>query len=117
VPAQASDRDRAEWSAVVEAAITVASSCRSLEEFEAKIAEQSASHRHAPQNAVVLSTVHSAKGLEWEAVFVVGMEEGVLPHANNDDLEEERRVTYVAITRTKRLLGLVRCVAGDTYQT
>jgi ATP-dependent DNA helicase UvrD/PcrA len=102
---------------VVEAAITVASSCRSLEEFEAKIAEQSASHRHAPQNAVVLSTVHSAKGLEWEAVFVVGMEEGVLPHANNDDLEEERRVTYVAITRTKRLLGLVRCVAGDTYQT
>jgi ATP-dependent DNA helicase UvrD/PcrA len=106
MPAQASDRDRAEWTAVVEAAIAVASSCRSLEEFEAKIAEQSASHRHAPQNAVVLSTVHSAKGLEWETVFVVGMEEGVLPHANNDDLEEERRVAYVAITRTKRILGL-----------
>jgi ATP-dependent DNA helicase UvrD/PcrA len=72
MPSQASDRDRAEWTAVVEAVIAVASSCRSLEEFEAKIAEQSASHRHAPQNAVVLSTIHSAKGLEWEAVFVVG---------------------------------------------
>jgi DNA helicase-2/ATP-dependent DNA helicase PcrA len=106
MPGQASDRDRAEWTAVVEAVITVASSCRSLEELEAKIAEQSASLRHAPPNAVVLSTIHSAKGLEWEVVFVVGMEEGVLPHANNDDLEEERRVAYVAITRSKELLGL-----------
>jgi DNA helicase-2/ATP-dependent DNA helicase PcrA len=106
MPSQASDRDRAEWTAVVEVVIAVAASCRSLEELEARIAEQSASHRDAPQNAVILSTIHSAKGLEWEAVFVVGMEEGVLPHANNDDLEEERRVAYVAITRTKRLLGL-----------
>jgi ATP-dependent DNA helicase UvrD/PcrA len=106
MPSQASDRDRAEWTAVVEVVIAVAASCRSLEELEAKISEQSASHRHAPEKAVVLSTVHSAKGLEWEVVFVVGMEEGILPHANNDDLEEERRVAYVAITRTKRLLGL-----------
>ena len=70
------------------------------------IAEQSAALRSAPENAVVLSTIHSAKGLEWEAVFLVGMEEGVLPHASNDDLEEERRVAYVAVTRAKRLLGL-----------
>jgi UvrD-like helicase C-terminal domain len=55
-------------------------------------------------DAVVLSTIHSAKGLEWEAVFLVGMEQGVMPHINNDDLVEERRVAYVGITRAKRLI-------------
>lgn len=106
VPARASDRDRAEWIGVVEAVIALASSCRSLDGFVAKIAEQSASLRQAPENAVVLSTIHSAKGLEWEAVFLVGMEQGVLPHVNNDDLEEERRVAYVGVTRAKRLIGV-----------
>jgi DNA helicase II / ATP-dependent DNA helicase PcrA len=77
-----------------------------LDGFVAKIAEQSASLRQAPENAVVLSTIHSAKGLEWEAVFLVGMEQGVLPHLNNDDLEEERRVAYVGVTRAKRLIRL-----------
>jgi DNA helicase-2/ATP-dependent DNA helicase PcrA len=106
VPSRASERDRAEWITVVEAAIALASSCRSLDGLVAKIAEQSASLRQAPENAVVLSTIHSAKGLEWEAVFLVGMEQGVLPHVNNDDLEEERRVAYVGVTRAKRLIGL-----------
>lgn len=106
VPSRASERDRAEWVAVVEAVVGLASTCRSLDELVAKIAEQSASLRQAPGNAVVLSTIHSAKGLEWEAVFLIGMEQGVLPHINNDDLEEERRVAYVGITRAKRLLGL-----------
>jgi DNA helicase-2/ATP-dependent DNA helicase PcrA len=106
VPAKASERDRAEWTSVVEAVVSVASSCRSLAELEARIAEQSATLRQAPANAVVLSTIHSAKGLEWDAVFIAGMEDGVLPHANNDDLEEERRVAYVGITRARRLLGL-----------
>ena len=106
VPSRASDRDRAEWTGVVEAVAALAMSCRSLQELEAKIAEQSAALRNAPENAVVLSTIHSAKGLEWDAVFMVGVEEGVLPHANNDDLEEERRVAYVGVTRAKRLLGI-----------
>jgi DNA helicase-2/ATP-dependent DNA helicase PcrA len=106
LPAKASDRDRAEWTSVVDAVIALASSCGSLAELEAKIAEQSAALRKPPENAVVLSTIHSAKGLEWEAVFMVGMEQGVLPHANNDDVEEERRVAYVGVTRAKTLLGL-----------
>jgi DNA helicase-2/ATP-dependent DNA helicase PcrA len=72
----------------------------------ARIATQSGAQRKPPENAVVLSTIHSAKGLEWEAVFLVGMEQGVLPHANNDDLEEERRVAYVGVTRAKRLISL-----------
>jgi DNA helicase II / ATP-dependent DNA helicase PcrA len=106
VPAQASERNRAEWTSVVEAVVAMASACGSLQELEAKIAEQSAALREPVENAVVLSTIHSAKGLEWETVFVTGLEQGVLPHANNDDLEEERRVAYVAVTRAKRLLGL-----------
>src|SRR5215471_6332562 len=105
VPSRAPDRERAEWTAIVDAVITLASSCRSLDELVAKIAEQSASLRQAPENAVVLSTIHSAKGLEWEAVFLIGMEQGVLPHINNEDLEEERRVAYVGVTRAKRLVG------------
>jgi DNA helicase II / ATP-dependent DNA helicase PcrA len=106
VPGKTSDRDRAEWRSVVETVVTVALSCRSLEELEQKISEQSAALRNPPNNAVVLSTIHSAKGLEWEAVLMVGMEDGVLPHVNNEDLEEERRVAYVGITRAKRILGL-----------
>jgi ATP-dependent exoDNAse (exonuclease V) beta subunit len=106
VPSRAADRERAEWVAVVEAVIALALACRSLDELLAKIAEQSALLRKAPENAVVLSTIHSAKGLEWEAVFLIGMEQGVLPHINNDDLEEERRVAYVGVTRAKRLLGM-----------
>jgi DNA helicase-2/ATP-dependent DNA helicase PcrA len=113
VPARASERERAEWIGIVDAVLALASSCRSLDELVAKIAEQSASLRQAPQNAVVLSTIHSAKGLEWEAVFLIGMEQGVLPHINNDDLEEERRVAYVAVTRAKRLIGLT--FAGTRY--
>jgi DNA helicase II / ATP-dependent DNA helicase PcrA len=106
VPAQASDRERAEWRGVVDTVVTVALSCTSLEELEGRISEQSTALRDPPENAVVLSTIHSAKGLEWEAVLVVGVEDGVLPHVNNDDIEEERRVAYVGITRAKRILGL-----------
>ena len=51
------------------------------------------------EHAVVLSTIHSAKGLEWDAVFLAGMEDGVLLHANADDIEEERRIAYVGATR------------------
>ena len=56
-------------------------------------------------------TVHSVKGLEFNHVFVVGMEEGIFPHMNSlmesSELEEERRLCYVAITRAKDNLHLV----------
>lgn len=62
-------------------------------------------------NRISLMTVHSVKGLEFNHVFVVGMEEGVFPHMNslmeNSELEEERRLCYVAITRAKDDLHLV----------
>ena len=106
VPGQSPDREKSEWRAVVEAVVALALACSSLEELEAKIAEQSRSLRNPPEHAVVLSTIHSAKGLEWDTVFLVGMEDGVLPHANSEDIEEERRVAYVGVTRARTRLGL-----------
>lgn len=62
-------------------------------------------------NVVTLMTIHSAKGLEFDNVFVAGMEEGVFPHSrcqtSDDELEEERRLCYVAITRARKKLWLV----------
>lgn len=113
LPKQAANRERAEWVSLVEAVIVLAQGCKSLEELETKIAEQSRSLRNPPEHAVVLSTIHSAKGLEWDAVFLAAMEDGVLPHVNSDNIEEERRVAYVGITRAKRLLGLT--YAAERY--
>ncbi|MDM8514918.1 UvrD-helicase domain-containing protein [Desulfobacterales bacterium HSG16] len=62
------------------------------------------------QNKVVLSTIHAAKGLEYEAVFVAGCEENLFPHWRSTqspaDLEEERRLMYVSITRSEKYLYL-----------
>jgi DNA helicase-2/ATP-dependent DNA helicase PcrA len=64
----------------------------------------------AGQDAIQLMTVHSAKGLEFTAVFITGLEEGLFPHENSvneaNGLEEERRLMYVAITRAKERLYL-----------
>ena len=62
-------------------------------------------------NKINLMTIHSVKGLEFDYVFVVGLEEGIFPYMNslmeNSELEEERRLCYVAITRAKKKLYLV----------
>lgn len=63
------------------------------------------------KNRVSLMTIHSVKGLEFDYVFVIGLEEGIFPHVNSllssSELEEERRLCYVAITRAKEKLFIV----------
>jgi DNA helicase-2/ATP-dependent DNA helicase PcrA len=74
-------------------------------------------------SSVVLMTLHTAKGLEFPAVFMIGMEDGVFPHARSltepDELEEERRLCYVGITRAQRRLALTnawsRQLFGSTH--
>ena len=76
----------------------------------------------AGQDAIQLMTVHSAKGLEFDCVFITGLEEGLFPHENamadHDGLEEERRLMYVAITRARKRLYLsfsqTRMLHGQT---
>lgn len=73
-------------------------------------------------HAITMMTIHSAKGLEFPAVFVAGMEEGIFPHVHDfggsDDpgkLEEERRLAYVAITRARKRLFLTYAATRRTY--
>jgi len=113
VPSRASGREKAEWRAVVDAVVELALTCKTLPELESKIADQSRTLRNPPEDAVVLSTIHSAKGLEWDTVFLVGLEDGVLPHVNAEDVEEERRIAYVGVTRAKHRLGLT--YAAERY--
>ena len=76
----------------------------------------------AGQDAVQLMTVHAAKGLEFDCVFITGLEEGLFPHenamSNFEGLEEERRLMYVAITRARKRLYLshsqTRMLHGQT---
>ena len=95
----------------------------SLGEFLEQITLVSDMEEHKNNdNVVTLMTIHSAKGLEFENVFLIGMEEGIFPHKNSmdlrEDLEEERRLCYVAITRAKKNLYLVnakkRMIFGET---
>jgi len=80
--------------------------------------EQESHEQHGELGKITLATLHSAKGLEWDVVFVIGCEDDVLPHrrvsspratdAMGGDLEEERRLFYVGITRAREQLFLTR---------
>ena len=92
----------------------------SLEDFLMEISLVSDIEEHKNNNNVVtLMTVHSAKGLEFNNVFIIGLEEGIFPHMNsldnNSDVEEERRLCYVAVTRAKKKLWLINAKRRTLY--
>ena len=71
------------------------------------------------EDSITLITLHQAKGLEFPVVFIVGMEEGLLPHSrsldNEDQLEEERRLCYVGMTRAEKRLYLTRAFRRSIF--
>ncbi|MBE6138460.1 MAG: ATP-dependent DNA helicase PcrA [Firmicutes bacterium] len=92
----------------------------SLEEFLLEISLVADITEHKDEaDVVTLMTVHSAKGLEFDYVFLIGLEEGIFPHTNSlmseNEIEEERRLCYVAITRAKKKLWLINASRRTLY--
>ncbi|WP_300681949.1 ATP-dependent helicase [Nocardioides sp.] len=106
-------RDRWEsWQALVDQATAYveANPSASLSDFVDDL-DHRAADQHAPvADSVTLATFHAAKGLEWDSVFLVGLQDGTLPFSYSLDspaaIEEERRLLYVGITRARRDLSL-----------
>ncbi len=101
-------------------------STRSMDEFLENIALVADQDTITDINAPTLLTLHAAKGLEFGAVFIVGLDDGIIPHSRSFDepeqMEEERRLFYVGITRAKDKLYLLRAIqrggrgmAEETY--
>ncbi len=90
-----------------------------LEDFLNEISLVADITEYKDSDGITLMTIHSAKGLEFDHVFIVGLEESIFPHLNSlesqEQLEEERRLCYVAITRAKKRLWLVNAEARIIY--
>jgi len=97
------------------------SGTNSLSEIVAKIMLMDIMERNQEQEAndqVSLMTLHAAKGLEFPHVFLIGMEENILPHQNSidtDNIDEERRLAYVGITRAQQTLTFSYCTHRKRY--
>jgi DNA helicase-2/ATP-dependent DNA helicase PcrA len=103
------------WENVLELRrLAIEYSTRTLEEFLENVALVADQDTITDANAPTLLTLHAAKGLEFSAVFIVGLDDGILPHSRSFDepeaMEEERRLFYVGITRAKDRLYLIRSV-------
>jgi DNA helicase-2/ATP-dependent DNA helicase PcrA len=104
---------------LVNAAAEAQGQGESLTDFIDHAALVSDTDQYKADAPVTLLTMHSAKGLEFPVVFIVGMEEGLFPLSramdNPDDLEEERRLCYVAITRAQRHLYISHAMKRSTF--
>lgn len=91
-----------------------------LRQFVDELFERQAAQHEPAISAVTLATIHSAKGLEWDSVHLVGLSEGLLPisYARDDRaVEEERRLLYVGVTRARRRLSLSWAAGGPGRST
>jgi DNA helicase-2/ATP-dependent DNA helicase PcrA len=110
-----SDESKDRWENVLELKrLALEFSTRTLDEFLENIALVADQDTITDANAPTLLTLHAAKGLEFGAVFIVGLDDGILPHSRSFDepaqMEEERRLFYVGITRAKDKLYLLRAL-------
>ena len=110
-----SEERRLQWAGVAKQVAAEAKGFADVDAFLEHVQEAAvAPADDADVDAVVLSTIHQAKGLEWEAVFLCGCEAGLMPHERAQDMEEERRLAFVAATRAKRYLSISCCESrGD----
>jgi DNA helicase II / ATP-dependent DNA helicase PcrA len=90
-----------------------------LEQIALDAQEEAENEREKERDAVTLMTLHAAKGLEFPHVYLVGLEEGILPHRRSllspDGIEEERRLAYVGVTRAKDRLTLTRAMTRTRF--
>lgn len=122
-----SDESKERWENVQELKrLAMEYSTGTLDEFLEHVALVADQDTITDANAPTLLTLHAAKGLEFGAVFIVGLDDGIIPHSRSFDeveqMEEERRLFYVGITRAKDKLYLLRALqrggrgmAEDTY--
>ena len=100
-PANSSSERIAAWADAVEAVASMASVFQTAAAFRDHVSSMSAMVSTQAADGVALTTIHSAKGLEYRHVFIAGCEASIMPHRKSQDPEEERRLFYVALTRSK----------------
>jgi len=100
--------------------------CENIDAFFSQIEQNQIKQKESKgkKDAVQLMTIHSAKGMEFDIVFIIGMEEDILPHKKSVDIgnvSEERRLCYVALTRARKYLHISRVLFrnrfGKRYKT
>jgi DNA helicase-2/ATP-dependent DNA helicase PcrA len=96
---------RASWMSTVESVLNILLEMDDHKSFlDLALERQSEEASRNVEDQVYMSTLHSAKGLEWEMVFLTGAEDDQLPHFKSNNIEEERRLFYVGMTRSKHQL-------------